>query len=150
MTDDQLELYRALRETQEKYVYFLLAAAGAAIAFAVTQTQEASLTWWKVPLAAAVLCWGLSFFFGCRYLVWARATMYANYQALKVERGEHPRISPHPDLLAGFREDVEKMDNQSIRPASRQFPFLITGAVLYIAWHVLEMYLRTVAVTGAP
>jgi hypothetical protein len=144
MTDDQLALY--LRETQEKYVYFLLAAVGAAIAFATTQTQGAVLTWSKVPLAAAILCWGLSFFFGCRHLVREPQSVLVLSMYRKVERGEHPNIPPIPDLLADFRGDVEKTAKQSSRLASLQFPFLITGAVFYIAWHVLEMYLRTMAV----
>jgi hypothetical protein len=52
--ENRLELFRALRDTQEKYVYFLLAAAGAAIGFALSQTQQATLSWSKLPLAGAV------------------------------------------------------------------------------------------------
>jgi hypothetical protein len=55
------EIYKATREGQDKYTYFLLAAAGAAVAFAVTQSQTATLTWSKVPLALAVLSWAFSF-----------------------------------------------------------------------------------------
>jgi uncharacterized protein (DUF2336 family) len=55
-------VYNALRTAQEKYAYFLLAAAGAAIAFAVNQTHDAKLSWAQLPLAAAVLSWGCSFF----------------------------------------------------------------------------------------
>jgi hypothetical protein len=39
-SDDQMEVYKQHRNAQEKYVYFLLAAAGAAIGFAVNQTKE--------------------------------------------------------------------------------------------------------------
>lgn len=64
MTDSGItELYRAHRTAQDKYTYFILAAAGAAIAFALNQTHDATLSWFKLPLGAAVLCWGLSFFF---------------------------------------------------------------------------------------
>jgi hypothetical protein len=38
------DLYKAQRDAQEKYTYSLLAAAGACIAFAITQTQTAKLT----------------------------------------------------------------------------------------------------------
>jgi hypothetical protein len=58
---DLSELHKAHRDSAEKYIYFLLAAAGAAIAFAATQTQSATLTWIKLPLGLAVLCWGMSF-----------------------------------------------------------------------------------------
>lgn len=62
------EIYKATREGQDKYTYFLLAAAGAAIAFAVTQSQTATLTWSKIPLALAVLSWAFSFYAGCHQI----------------------------------------------------------------------------------
>jgi len=37
--DAELELFRALREVQNRYTYFLLAAAGAAIGLAVNQKR---------------------------------------------------------------------------------------------------------------
>jgi hypothetical protein len=40
-SEQQIEIYRQHRTAQDKYIYFLLAAAGAAIAFAVNQTQNA-------------------------------------------------------------------------------------------------------------
>ena len=64
----QKEVYKALRDVQDKYVYFLLTATGAAVAFAVTQTQTAKLAWTQAPLGFALLFWGLSFFCGCRHI----------------------------------------------------------------------------------
>jgi hypothetical protein len=59
MSDEpRLEIYRQIRTAQEKYTYFMLAAAGACIAFAVTKTQEAVLAWHHLLLAGSVLCWG--------------------------------------------------------------------------------------------
>lgn len=49
------EVYKALREAQNKYTYFLLAAAGVAIALAVNQTQGTAVAWSQIPLAAAGL-----------------------------------------------------------------------------------------------
>jgi hypothetical protein len=66
--DMQMEVYRALRTGQDKYTYFLLAAAGAAIALAVNQTHDAALAWSQLPLLIGVLCWALSFVFGCLHL----------------------------------------------------------------------------------
>ena len=45
MSEDlQNEVYRQFRTAQDKYTYFLLAAAGAGIALAVNQTQGADLS----------------------------------------------------------------------------------------------------------
>ena len=61
MDDARSALYNAHTEGRAKYIYFLLAAAGACIAFAVNQTQVARLAWSQMPLGAAVLSWGMSF-----------------------------------------------------------------------------------------
>ena len=47
------EVYKALREAQNKYTYFLLAAAGAAIALAVKQTQGTAMAWSQIPACSS-------------------------------------------------------------------------------------------------
>ena len=74
------EIYKAAREGQDKYTYFLLAAAGAAIAFSVTQSQNAFLTWSKLLLALAVLSWALSFYAGCRQIREVASVLQQNYE----------------------------------------------------------------------
>lgn len=149
MADDNIrEVYRQLRVAQDKHTYFLLTAAGAAIALTVNQTQGSALSWSQAPLAAAVLCWGLSFFFGCRHLHYVNSTLYSNAELLKVESGEHPEVGRHPPIMAaaseGIRQAIESNSERANRLGHMQFRFLITGAVFYIAWHIFEMWLRGV------
>ena len=149
MSETAREVYKALREVQNKYTYFLLAAAGAAIALAVNQTQGAAMAWSQVPLAAGVLSWGLSFFFGCRHLAYVSSTLYANAELLRVESGQHPEMAGHPQMMAaagqGIRQAIESNSERANRLGHLQFRFLVAGAVLYIVWHALEMYLRGVS-----
>lgn len=137
------ELYKAHRSGQDKYTYFLLAAAGAAIAFSLNQTHDATLSWPKLPLGAAVLCWGLSFFFGCLALHDVQNLLQQNYQFLRMRAGEHPDFPAHPQVVEEISKTIEEQAKNSGRNPTRQFNFLIVGAVLYIVWHILEMYLRT-------
>ncbi len=150
MQDDvSREVYRALREAQTRYTYFLLATAGAGIGLAVNQTQGAHLSVSQVPLGLAVLSWGLSFFFGCRHLADVASALYANAEVLRVESGENPDVGQHPQMVAaastGIREAIEFNADRANRFGHWQFWFLVGGAVLYVAWHVLEMYLRSAA-----
>jgi hypothetical protein len=149
--DSALEVYRALRDAQTRYTYFLLAAAGAAIGLAVNQTQTARLTWSQMPLGAAALSWGLSFFFGCRHLAYVASSLYSNVELLRVESGQHPELGQHPQVIAaasqGIWQAIETNSNRANRLGQWQFRLLIAGAILYVAWHVVEMYLRRVAVT---
>lgn len=147
MTDKSAhEVYRALREAQNRYTYFLLAAAGAAIALAVNQTQSAVVSWSQIPLAGGVLLWGISFYFGCRHLAYVNASLYANFELLRVQSGNHPEVGTHPQMMAaasqGIREAIESNSDTANKLAHWQFRCLVAGALVYIAWHVLDMYLR--------
>jgi len=146
--DTKLEIHRALRESQNKHTYFLLAVVGAAIALVINQTQGASLSWSKLPLAAAVLAWSLSFLFGCRNRAYVSSGLHTNAALLDVNDGRHKLAGTNPDSIQVARETLHEIfEDQSSKAnkfANLQFRFLIAGSVLYVAWHVLEMYLRTI------
>jgi hypothetical protein len=78
LNEGSAEVYKQHREVQNQYTFCLLAASGAAIAFAVNQTQNAVISWSMIPLGAAVLCWGISFYCGCCYLNYAESVLYSN------------------------------------------------------------------------
>jgi hypothetical protein len=145
--DQQIEIYRQHRTAQDKYVYFLLAAAGAAIAFAVNQTQGAMLAWSQLPLACAVVFWALSFFCGCRHLGYIESTLSANDALLKVIAGHDPQVGMHPQLInaasKGIQEAIELNSKRAGRFARWQFRCLVLGAASYLVWHVVEMWLRS-------
>lgn len=146
-SENAREVYRQLRTTQDKYTYALLAATGAAIALAINQTQGATVAWSQVPLAGAVLCWGLSFFFGCRHVTYVSSTLYANAELFKVEDGMHPEVGNHPQMITaaseGIKDAVQYNSSRANIFARLQFGLLVIGAVLYVSWHVLEMILRS-------
>jgi hypothetical protein len=148
MGDAEHVVFKHLREGQDKYTYFMLTAAGGAVALAVNQTQGAALGWSQVPLGAAVLCWGLSFFCGARNLGYVNATLYANLALLRVESGSDSVVGQHPEMIQaaseGIRQAVESNSKWANRYAKAQFRLLVGGAVLYVVWHVLEMWLRTI------
>ena len=145
--DQRLEVYRQHRAAQEKYVYFLLAAVGAAIALVVAQTQGAKVSWSQMPLAVAVLLWGLSFYFGCKHLAYVESTLFANGELLRVQAGEHPQVGGHVQLMQaaseGIRSAIESNSTWSSRFVRWQFGAFILASVSYVGWHVYEMWLRT-------
>ena len=147
MSDENIrEIYKALREGQNKYTYFLLAASGAAIALAVNKTQTHTLELSHIPLAFAVLCWGTSFFCGCRNIQYICSTLYANGELLKIQNGLHPEYGNHPKMMQaaseGARQAIKNSSEEANKLGKWQFRLLISGAILFIFWHVLEMYLR--------
>ena len=145
-TDTERELFRLHREGQTKYTYFLLAGAATAIGFSLTQTGESALSPTHLPLGIALLCWAASFFCGCKQLQYVASTLYSNAELLKIHAGRHPQVGNHPhDIQIGHEmlaRTLEKSGVRSGRFGAWQFRLLIYGALLYIAWHIFEMWVR--------
>jgi hypothetical protein len=148
-SDTENELFRVHRDALGRYTYFLLTAAGAGIGLTVNQTREAVLAWSQIPLAAAVLSWGLSFFCGVRYLDYLNAATYDNMELLNIQAGRHPLAGTHPEKIQigvdFIKGKIEEQGSKASIFARWQFGLLMTGAVFYVLWHILEMYLRTLA-----
>lgn len=145
MSDDQLiEVYRQLRTAQDKYIYFLLAAAASAIALALNRTEHLPLSPTLIPWGLALLLWGMSFYFGCRHLAYVSSTLFANLELIRVQRGTHPQAGRNPQVIQaaaeGITSAIEFNSNRANRLAWLQFYFLVAGALAYIAWHLLQMY----------
>src|SRR3972149_4298959 len=149
MTTDQslIEIHKQHRTGQDKYTYFLLAVTASAVAFSVQKTTGLKLSWSQLPLGMAVLMWGLSFYFGCKNLTWVQTSIYANYSLLQLQKGVHPEQPDHPQLLEAAIRGVRSALESNIKSAQFyaiwQFRLLITGAIFFLLWHVLEMVLRT-------
>ena len=146
--DAKLELYKGHRDAQEKYVYFLLAAAGAAIGFAVTQTQSAQLTYLKLILLFSTIAWGLSFYFGCRHILESVNILQRNYQLIRIRDGLHPEFPNDPKFVSSISADLEEQSRLSGRHSARQLKLLILGAVLYVFWHAAETGCRTPSIVA--
>lgn len=141
----ELQIYKQHRLAQEKYIYFLLAAAGGAIALSVRDTRGLALAASQAPLAGAVICWGLSFFWGCRGLAYGSATLRANLAYFKILSGNYPEVGSDPQRIQAASQGVLKAAESNSDKANdlgqKQFRMFVTGGAFYVAWHILEMYL---------
>jgi hypothetical protein len=148
MSDDHLiEVYRRLNASQEKYVYFMLAASASAIAYALNRAQDRSLSTILIPWGLALLFWGLSFYFGCIHLAYVNSTLFANFELIRVQKGMHPEAGTHPQIIEaasdGIRSAIESNSKKANRQGHLQFWFFILGVLAYITWQILEMYVRS-------
>jgi hypothetical protein len=118
-TDAEIEIHRALRDSQNKHTYFLLAVVGAAIALVVNQTQGSSLSWSQLPLAAAVFAWALSFLCGCRNLSYASLGLYTNAALFDVNAGRHKLTGTNSEAIQVARETLHEIFEGHSRNANR-------------------------------
>lgn len=138
------ELQKAHNAALDKYTYFLLAVAGAAIAFAVQKTEGLPLSWWLVPVGGAALAWGASFYCGCKNITSVGAATTANFTLLQLQNGSHPNQPSQPNHVQAAIDGTESALNRSVVAAQGyarwQFRFIVLGALLFILWRVLEMW----------
>lgn len=149
MSDENIrEIYKVLQTSQDKYIYFKLAAAMTSIAFAITQTKSLKLSITQVPVGLSVLCWGISIYFGLTNRAYYNSTLYANVDYIRMKSGQipSPQYGNHPDYIQaaseGIKEAMKSNSKKVRRYGSAQTLMFYCGAIFYVVWHVLEMYLR--------
>jgi len=146
-SEDLREAKRRHREEQHKYTYFLLAVSAAAIAFAIKSTTGMKLSWSMSAVGAAVVFWGLSFWFGCRNRLWATMTLYSSIGLIELENGTHPEQPQNPDDTAEAIEIVNTAEQSNANKAGRygrwQLRMLVAGGIAYCLWHILELIKNT-------
>ena len=142
-SEKEIEIFRQHLAAQEKYDYFLMSVAGAAIAFAVHRTSGMPLDWLMIILGIAVTLWAISFIAGCRRRNYIGSNMFANMDLLRVQNGQHPETGIHPEKIkAASQGIINAMEHNSDRAsfwANVQLYSLIIGAIIFIIWHALEM-----------
>jgi hypothetical protein len=141
--DLKAEVAKQLHEAQGKYTYFILAVTAASMAFSIRMTDGDSLARNHFLLGAALLCWGGSFFAGCKNREHHGATLFANLALLDLGDGTHPNTPPNNNMREVAMEGVLQAAEQNSTNANtwgrRQFRLLVLGAVFFLAWHTVEM-----------
>ena len=135
-----LELYKQHRAGQVKHAYFLLAVAASAVGLAVQKTTGVGLHCSQLPLAVATGLWGTSFVLGCLHVLWSQAAMYKDSELIKLQNADQP-VDPLKE--ATLRSAMAKNYDDAASFGLWQFLLLLSGAVFFIVWHVLEMFLLT-------
>jgi len=69
--------------------------------------------------------------------------MFANFELLRVQKGENPEIGMHPQKIQAASEGILRAAAYNSKRASFwatiQLYTLFIGAIVFIVWHVLEM-----------
>lgn len=148
--DHSKDIYLQHRAVQDKYTYFLLAVTASAIAFSVQKTDSLLISWSLLPIGLAVMFWCGSFYCGCKHLTWVQMTLSANLTLFQLNERNHPNQPRGLELTEaakkGTREAMDKNASRAMNYAIWQYRFMITGAILFLIWHILEMLVRSYGV----
>lgn len=141
----ELELQKQFKASQEKYIYFLLAAAASAIGFAMTQSKVEPLEWIHIPLGLSVILWALSFISGLRFIEYSTSFTFQNqnYLAFKREIKSYSQVEA-VKLLNEFKTRMSETSEKQLQKmkfyGSTQSISLLLGALSYIVWHIIRMW----------
>ncbi|MDV6342979.1 hypothetical protein [Nitrosomonas sp. Is37] len=148
------ELYKIATETTAKYIYFLLATSGAAIACSVQVAEMSKFSWPLTFLVLALLSWGLSFYAGCKSLQFDISVHNLSFDVQ--QHAETMRVVQEvlPEQeYSSLREDYEKYiqqvnqtlnmhDSKVSSYLGRQFRWFITGIVAFVVWRATEFIIK--------
>lgn len=141
------ELNKERRALNEKHTYFLMAAAGTCIGFAMTQAKD--LIWMKehAALGLSLACWGASFWFGCLHIFSITAHLGANIEFLRVSAGTgeygQRNLNWRHEASVSLKELLDEESEKGFRVARLQYLLLILGVAGYVEWQILLMLART-------
>lgn len=129
LKDDLNLLAARLSDELSKYIYFLLAASGAAIAYALEQVEGKVLSKELVLVILALFAWCGSFYFGVRHLHLNRQRMIENANALLEEE-------TFQEMQKRLFPIIERMEKAS----HKQYVLFVIGVFLYISWRVVVLF----------
>jgi hypothetical protein len=120
-------LSQRIAEELVRYTQFLLAIAGAAIAYALDQSQGKPLTRESVALLLALIFWCGSFYFGICHLRQYRQHMIENAKALLQD-----------ETFERMQQRLNPFVNNMEIASNLQYLLFFLGVLSYIAWYILE------------
>ena len=142
------EVHRSIikehKERQEKFVYYLIALAVSCIGFAVYNTLDAKLQLIQIPLGLSVLSWGLSVFFGIKFLKIVLSLLYENSLYFDIQNGKDSEIGSDPTNITHALLIIKPLLEKKAQGISIFFDWQIrlfyAGIFFFIIWRILEMY----------
>jgi hypothetical protein len=142
----EVELHKQYKAAQDKYIYFLLAAAASAIGFAMTQTKTEALTIFQIPLALGVFSWVVSFYSGLQCIEFATSVTYQNFNYSQFKRKLSGLTQDAKTLELAQQIELDFTNTTDLQAKKLNFygklqgSSLLFGAFCYIIWHILRMY----------
>ncbi|HHP0467529.1 TPA: hypothetical protein ACRZZI_005208 [Vibrio harveyi] len=148
-SQNEVELIKIYKAAQEKYIYFLMAAAGSGIGFAIVQTKVEKLAVHHSLWGISVALWALSFLCGLQFVEHLNSSTFQNANYLGFKRDLAKCADERREALENEGNDAYQNRMESHQKSMNfygkwQMYLLLSGALVYIVWHVFRMYAATI------
>ena len=142
MSEESNILYIKLRDSQEKYIYYLLGITVIAIGFIITNNQNIKLIPISIPIGIAIIFLSISFFSGLIHIEYINNAIAVNIKMLKIEAGEDPDFSHNSQYSKAAVVKIRKVFNFKIKKSNIyrwvQNILMITGMLSYFVFIILK------------
>ncbi|MDP1623772.1 MAG: hypothetical protein Q8M08_15710 [Bacteroidales bacterium] len=145
--EEQLEIQRHFRSSQEKYVYYLISLCVSAIGFSIYITLNKTLSYIMLPLGLSILAWSLSIINGFKFIELILSILRVNNNYFEVLKGNNPISGTDPQKIKiGVEFLMEEMEKGGMIAKKRyqsQYVFFVIGMASFLVWHILELLIKT-------
>jgi hypothetical protein len=134
MQEIKNELSQTARASQEKYIYYLLSAAGASIGFSITQMNQLSNSSINFLLFSSLLLFALSFMFGLNVLRLGTQVIFKNIAMLDIKMDTPAALREKVGFDAIVKAEFEKLGKSRGYSSLLQLLYLFSGAAFLVLW----------------
>jgi hypothetical protein len=138
------DLNKKFIDHQEKFVYYVVALSVTCIGFSIYSTSGKALSPTQIPLALAILCWGMSILCGLKFIRRSTSILREDVDYLHLIGGSDPIAGNDQLLIEEGKRHYEQTRKKTERILTRLFKLLergfYSGVIFFVTWHVLQMY----------
>jgi hypothetical protein len=142
MGETKDELVKSFRQSQEKYVYYIVALNITAVGFVAHETYDEKLRVSLWILLPSIGLWLYSVYNGLEFLKLNLSTLFANHKYLDLEQLPEPNGASKQEIKEALSEIKGGMEDNS-ETAKKYFErmncSLIWGIVLFVIWRLVDM-----------
>lgn len=137
--EDLRAIEQQFRNQQEKFVYYIIALSIAAIGFSIHLTYGQPFKWSQLFLGFSIMSYGISILCGFKYLKILLEVLSLNRKYLD-QKYSGLLNENETDIF----ENVEIKQKKAPRLWNCQYRLFFLGVILFLIWHLTEMYLTSV------
>lgn len=138
-----LEIQKQHRESQSKFIYYIIALSVASIGFSINITIGQTLNVFHLFLGLAILFWVFSVFCGFQFLKIYLDILAINNEYFNIVRGISDEKKPTEFIKEEAKKITTELANNKNKKASRnsdlQQYFFFFGIIMFLIWHIIQM-----------
>lgn len=136
-----------LKNSTEKFSYYIIALCVSCIGFTVYQTKEEIINVTTSFVLIAVIFWFHSIYSGLSYIkhqqhgLFLSFTSYENYRNVFIYSKNN--VSRKKEISDNIEKELTRISNASIKAYKYQLNSFFIGVIFFFIWHVYQMYVNT-------